>query len=76
MYYVLLLCIPQTTNLRPPYGTCGDSPLDSFDPGTIYSRSRCAHQCSARMAVRHCGCKDAYMPGKCGKLQSINHVKT
>ena len=55
--------ILQTSSLQPPYGTCGESLLDLYDPRVPYSRSRCGQQCSARMAAAQCGCINAYMPG-------------
>ena len=55
--------ITQISSMKPPYGTCGESPIDWFDPGTIYSTSRCTQQCSAKLTAIHCGCIDAYMPG-------------
>ena len=61
--------ISQTSSLRPPYGICGESTIDWFDPGTSYDRSRCTLQCSARMAATKCGCIDVYMPGMC--LQTV-----
>ena len=64
--------ISQTSSMRPPYGTCGESPLDLYDPGTTYSRSRCTQQCSTRMTASQCGCIDGYMPG-IYSIYSVNH---
>ena len=67
LIYITRYHIPQTSSMRPPYGTCGESHLDLYDPGTFYSRSRCVQQCSTRMTASYCGCIDAYMPGTEGK---------
>ncbi len=55
----------QVENLAPPWGKCGEKPLNFYDSYTV---PKCKMDCETEYVSKACNCKDVYQPSKNGML--------
>ena len=67
-------CVFQSESLPPPYGSCGDTPLELFANET-YTRARCNLECQALALHEHCGCILHHMPGISRHVFAVFYVR-